>query len=55
MFWLIKKDESDESWISYKTLLFLSIVFIGTGYILNSTSRVISAIDDINSDTEESE
>ena len=39
-------DEPDESWISYKTILFLGVIIIGGGYLLNGVANTITAVDD---------
>ena len=45
MNWWISQPE--ESWISYKTLIFVGIVMIGGGYLLHGAAETIQAIDDI--------
>jgi hypothetical protein len=40
-------DEPDESWISYKTILFLGVIIIGGGYLLNGIASTIKAADDL--------
>jgi hypothetical protein len=37
----------DESWISYKTLIFLGIVVLGGGYLMHGVANTIKAADDL--------
>jgi len=37
----------DESWISYKTLIFLGIVVLGGGYLMHGVAQTIKAADDL--------
>jgi len=47
------RSEPEESWISYKTLIFIGIVVIGGGYLLHGAARTIKAIDDIDDSSDE--
>ena len=52
-FWDGNLDElDDESWISWKTVIFTGVLLFGSGYLLRNFAYVVDEVNDATSDDE---